>query len=73
MDSPHLLRSISISLDCSRPAVLPSFCRWLAGRAAGHVQRLELELRASGLTPALRGEGDMQLLFAALKVRYCCL
>lgn len=37
--------------------------------AAGHVQRLELELRAQGITPALRGDADARLLFAALQVR----
>ena len=70
VDSPHLLRSLALSLDCSRPAVLPSFCGWLAGRAAGHVQRLDLELRAGGLTPALRTHADTELLFAALQARY---
>lgn len=41
--------------------------------AAGHVQRLELELRARGIAPALQGEGDARLLWAALQVRWAAL
>jgi len=32
LHSPHLLRSLNISLDCSRPGVLSAFCAWLATR-----------------------------------------
>lgn len=65
--SPHLLRRLDVGLNCTNAAVLPSFCAWLRRRAAGHVQRLALELRADGITMhALRSEADAAQLFAAV-------
>lgn len=46
---------------------------FFSAAAAGHVQRLQLELRARGIAPALQGESDACLLWAALQVRWVAL
>lgn len=58
-------------IKCFQPHhVTPQFRCWLPRTAAaGHVQRLELELRAEGIAPALKGDAEVHTLFATLQVR----